>query len=161
MTSGPKAGNGEKMKVAKLMTRKLFTVSPEDTVDTAVQYLRQRGVRHLLVLDQAELVGILSDRDIKRALQPEQTKRKKVLGIGGLYFLLEPILVREIMTRDPLTIDPGTTAQEAATIMIKNKFGALPVAKNGRLLGILTETDLLRYIVNMPEQPVRKKAARK
>jgi acetoin utilization protein AcuB len=86
------------MKVAKLMTRKLFAVSPDDTVDTAVRYLRQRGVRHLLVLDQAELVGILSDRDIKRALQPEQTKRKKVLGIGGLYFLLEPILVREIMT---------------------------------------------------------------
>jgi len=149
------------MKVAKLMTRKLFTVSPEDTVNTAVQYLRQRSVRHLLVLDQAELVGILSDRDIKRALQPEQTKRKKVLGIGGLYFLLEPILVREIMTKGPLTIDPGTTAQEAATIMIKNKFGALPVAKNGRLLGILTETDLLRTIANTPEQPVRKKAARK
>lgn len=63
---------GGKMKVAKLMTRKLFTVSPEDTVETAVQYLRQRGVRHLLVLDQDELVGILSDRDFKRALQPEQ-----------------------------------------------------------------------------------------
>jgi len=55
------------MKVAKLMTRKLFTVSPEDTVETAVQYLRQRGVRHLLVLDRDELVGILSDRDFNRA----------------------------------------------------------------------------------------------
>ena len=149
------------MKISKLMTRKLLTVSPEDTVETAVQCLRQRGVRHLLVLDQGELVGILSDRDIKRALQPEQTKKKKVLGLGGLYFLLEPILVREIMTKDPLTIDPGTTAQEAAAIMIKNKFGALPVAKNGRLLGILTETDLLRTIATMPEKPTRKKTARK
>ena len=149
------------MKISKLMTRKLLTVSPEDTVETAVQHLRQRGVRHLLVLDQGELVGILSDRDIKRALQPEQTKKKKVLGLGGLYFLLEPILVREIMTKDPLTINPGTTAQEAAAIMIKNKFGALPVAKNGRLLGILTETDLLRTIATMPEKPTRKKTARK
>ena len=144
------------MNVAKLMTRKLFTVSPEDTVETAVQYLRQRGVRHLLVLDRDELVGILSDRDFKRALQPEQTKSKKVLGLGGIYFLLEPILVREIMTKDPLTIDPGTTAQEAAAIMIKNKFGALPVAKNGQLLGILTETDLLRYISKVPEDSVKR-----
>jgi CBS domain-containing protein len=65
------------------------------------------------------------------------------------------------MTKDPLTINPGTTAQEAAAIMIKNKFGALPVAKNGRLLGILTETDLLRTIATMPEKPTRKKTARK
>jgi acetoin utilization protein AcuB len=150
---------GEEMRISKLMTRRLFTVSPEDTVETAVQHLRQRGVRHLLVLDGDELVGILSDRDLKRALQPEQTKKKKVLGLGGLFFLLEPILVREIMTRDPLTIDPETTAQEAATLMIKNKFGALPVAKNGRLLGILTETDLLRFIAKMPEKPVRKRTA--
>jgi len=136
------------MKVSKLMSRKLITVSPEDSVERAVQLLRQRGVRHLLVLKDGRLVGIVSDRDLKRALEPAKAKRKKLLNLGGLFFLLEPFLVREIMTRDVVTIDPNATAQMAASLMVDRKFGALPVAKNGQLLGIITETDLLKYYAN-------------
>ena len=136
------------MKVAKLMTRKLFTVSPEDTVDTAVQYLRQRGVRHLLVLDQAELVGILSDRDIKRALQPEQTKRKKVLGIGGLYFLLEPILVREIMTSAVIYVRADQSTDECMALMTRHRLRHLPVMNGDDLIGMLSIGDLVNDIIS-------------
>jgi len=135
------------MNVVKLMTRALITVRPEDSVEIAVQLLRQRGVRHLLVLKNTRLVGIISDRDIKRALDPERT-RKKLLGIGGLYFLIEPILVREIMTPDPVTIRPDATAQEAAAVMVAERFGALPVVRGNELVGIITETDLLRHFAN-------------
>ena len=131
------------MRAADLMSRKLITVAPDDTVEVAVKLLRQRGVRHLLVMKTDRLVGIVSDRDIKRAMDPTRTK-KKLLGIGGLYFLLEPILVREIMTPDPVTIGPGLPAQEAAAVMVAERFGALPVQKNGKTIGIVTETDLLR-----------------
>src|SRR6185503_7871780 len=111
------------MKIADLMTTKLFTVSPDDSVEGAVRLLQQRGVRHLLVLDGHDLVGIISDRDIKRALDSTKNKHKKVLNLGGLNFLLEPILVSEIMTEDPTTIAATATAQEAAKIMLKNRFG--------------------------------------
>jgi len=131
------------MKVADLMSRKLIAVAPDDTVEVAVQLLRRRGVRHLLVMKKDRLVGILSDRDIKRAMDPGRTK-KKLMGIGGLYFLLEPILVHEIMTRDPVTVDPDLSAREAAQIMIAERFGALPVEDKGKTVGIVTETDLLR-----------------
>jgi acetoin utilization protein AcuB len=133
------------MKVSQLMSRKLITVRPQDSVETAVALLRQRGVRHLLVIDKKELVGIISDRDIKRALDPQKRGKKKLMSLGGLYFLLEPFFVREIMTRDVVSVEPDLSAQEAASIMVAERFGALPVVRNGELIGIVTETDLLRY----------------
>ena len=132
------------MKVSQLMTRKLITVSVKDSVETAVQLLRQRGVRHLLVLDGRRLAGIISDRDINRAFD-RRRKRKKVMNLGGLYFLLEPFLVAEIMTREVVSVGPDVPAQEAASIMVEKRFGALPVVKDDKLIGIITETDLLRY----------------
>jgi acetoin utilization protein AcuB len=133
------------MKIADLMSTKLYTVSPDDSVEGAVRLLQQRGVRHLLVLEGRDLVGIISDRDIKRALDPQKSHKKKLLNLGGLFFLLEPILVREIMTRDPVTVAPSASAQEAASLMVSKRFGALPVVKAGKLIGIVTETDLLRH----------------
>jgi acetoin utilization protein AcuB len=141
------------MKVSELMARKLFTVAPDDTVEAAVRLLRQRGVRHLLVIKGGRLVGILSDRDIKRAMDPGKTKKRKLLNVGGLFFLLEPILVREIMTPDPVTVSPELSAQEAAAIMVAERFGALPVEEGGRTVGIVTETDLLRYFAKTGGPP--------
>ncbi len=132
------------MKVSELMTRKLITVAPNDSVEGAVRLLRQRGVRHLLVMKEGRLVGILSDRDLKRAMDPSRRK-KKLLNLGGLFFLLEPLLVREIMTPNPVTIGPDATAQEAAAVMVAERFGALPVERKGETIGIVTETDLLRH----------------
>jgi len=133
------------MKVSKLMSRKLITVSPDDSVERAVQLLQQRGVRHLLVLKDGRLVGIVSDRDLKRALDSAKARKKKLLNLGGIFFLLEPFTVREIMTRDVVSIDPNSTVQTATSLMVEMKFGALPVVKSDKLLGIITETDLLRY----------------
>lgn len=143
------------MKISDLMSTKLFTVAADDSVEGAVRLLQQRGVRHLLVLDGHDLVGILSDRDIKRALDPAKSKRKKLLNLGGLFFLLEPILVKEIMTKDPVSIAPSATAQEAATLMVNRKFGALPVVSRGKLVGIVTESDLLRYFAETHNRPAK------
>jgi predicted transcriptional regulator len=147
------------VQVADLMTRKLVVVAPDDSVEVAVQLLRQRGIRHLLVMKKDRLVGIVSDRDVKRTLNPARTKRK-LLGIGGLYFLLEPIPIREIMTSDPVTVPPGLSAQEAASIMVLERFGALPVEENGRTVGIITETDLLRYFAKSGEHAESGKSPR-
>jgi acetoin utilization protein AcuB len=144
------------MKVSAIMTRDLIFVSPDDSVEVAVDLLRRRGIRHLLVAKNNRLVGIVSDRDIKRALDPRKTK-KKLMGIGGLYFLLEPILIREIMTPDPVTIGPGLSVQDAASVMVAERFGALPVVQKGETVGIITETDLLRYFAKAAEKDRSKK----
>jgi acetoin utilization protein AcuB len=137
------------------MTKKLITVGPLDSVEEAVTLLRQRAVRHLLVMHKTRLVGIVSDRDIKRVLDPAQTK-KRVMAIGGLYFLLEPILVEEIMTSDPVTIRPNASVHEAAELMLEHRFGALPVLRGPRPVGIITETDLLRHYASQVEPDVRR-----
>jgi CBS domain-containing protein len=79
--------------------------------------------------------------------------KKKLLNIGGLFFLLEPILEREIMTPDLITVGPDLSAQEAASIMVAERFGALPVEEEGRTVGIVTETDLLRYFAKSGGEP--------
>ena len=140
------------MHVARLMTKKLITVRPIDSIEEAIRLLRQRGVRHLLVIDKTKLVGIISDRDLKRALEPSKT-RKRVMAIGGLYFLLEPILVEEIMTPQPITITPHTSIQDATRLMLKHHFGALPVIQGSVPVGIITESDLLRYFSEQADQP--------
>jgi acetoin utilization protein AcuB len=133
------------MNVSDLMSRKLITISPDDSVDRVIKLLRYRGVRHLLVLQDGDLVGIVSDRDIKRALDVGRGRKKKVMSLGGLFFLLEPIYVHEIMSRDVLTVEANATARRAASVMVAEKIGALPVVDDGKLVGIITETDLLRY----------------
>ena len=151
------------MKVSELMNRDLVSVEPGDSVEAAVKLLRRRGIRHLLVMKKGRLLGIVSDRDLKRALDPQQTQ-KRILGIGGIYFLLEPILVEEIMTPNPVTVGPDTSANHAAWIMVERRFGALPVVKDGKTVGIVTETDLLRYFAEMtiePEQAAKKRVAGK
>jgi acetoin utilization protein AcuB len=137
----------EMIKVSELMNQNLIKVTPDDTVESAVQLLQRRGVRHLLVMKGDRLAGIVSDRDIKRALDPQKTK-KKLMAVGGLYFLLKPIFVKEIMTSNPVTIEPDTPAYQAAWIMVNKRFGALPVVRGGRTVGIVTETDLLRYFAS-------------
>jgi acetoin utilization protein AcuB len=133
------------MKVSELMTRKLITVSPDESVEKAVQLFRERSIRHLLVLENDRLVGIVSDRDLMHAMEPVQAKKKRLLNVGGLFFLLEPLEVREIMSRDVKTIAPDLSVQDAAAYMVASRFGALPVVDNDTLVGIITETDLLRY----------------
>ena len=110
------------MQVAELITRKLITVRPLDSVEGVIELLQRRGVRHLLVMDKAKLVGIISDRDLKRAMDPTKTQ-KDVMAIGGLYFLMEPVVAEEIMTPHPITIGADANAKTAAEIMVQHRFG--------------------------------------
>ena len=148
------------MQLSQLMSTKLINVRPDDSLEYAVKQLRRRGVRHLLVMDGSKLVGILSDRDIKKAMAPAKAKQR-LQAVGGLYFLVEPIQVEEIMTRDPVFARPGTSAQEAALLMLRQRFGALPIVDRQKVVGIITETDLLRYFANKEARSLRKATAPK
>lgn len=132
------------MKVSELMTRKLITVRPLESIEGVIELLQGRGVRHILVMDKTALVGIISDRDLKRAMDPTKTK-KNVMSIGGLYFLMEPVVAEEIMTTHPVTIGTAANAKAAARVMVQHRFGALPVVEEGHVVGVITETDLLEY----------------
>jgi acetoin utilization protein AcuB len=95
------------------------------------------------VLDGDRLVGILSDRDLKRAMASPATS----LEVRELNYLLDQLTVDEIMTRVVITIAPMFPVEEAARLMVHEKISALPVTEGGRLVGIVTETDVLELLI--------------
>lgn len=128
------------MIVAKRMMRNPVFVDENDSMKKAMDVLREREIRHLCVLKDGEkLVGVVSERDIKQASPSPAT----ALEIREIYYLLDKVKVKQIMTRRPYTISPSAPIEEAALIMREKKIGCLPVVDGGRLVGILTETDIL------------------
>ena len=128
------------MIVAKRMKRNPVFVDEDDSMKKAMDLLKERDIRHLPVLKNGEkLVGILTERDIKQASPSPATS----LEIREIYYLIDKVKVKQIMTRRPYTISPTASIEEAALIMREKKIGCLPVIGEGRLVGILTETDIL------------------
>jgi acetoin utilization protein AcuB len=132
------------MKVEALMTTELVTVTPETPILEARRLMLERRIRHLLVCDRegvdAKLLGIVTDRDIRLNLASPATS----LSVWELNYLLARLTVGGVMRTALITIGPIRDSREAARIMIQHQIGALPVVDGGRLVGIVTETDILR-----------------
>lgn len=128
------------MRVRDLMTRGLVTTRPATTVTEARALMANERIRHLLVTDAGSLVGMVTDRDIRLNLASPATS----LSVWELNYLLARLTVGEVMTRSLIVVDPDRDLREAARIMLEHKIGALPVLDGALLVGILTETDLVR-----------------
>jgi len=128
------------MIVAKRMMRNPVFVDENDSMKKAMDILKEREIRHLPVLKGGDkLVGILTETDIKQASPSPAT----ALEIREIYYLLDKVKVKQIMTRRVFTVSSNASIEEAALIMREKKIGCLPVVDGGRLVGILTETDIL------------------
>jgi len=125
------------------MTPDPITISPSTTLPQAQQIMMEKNIRRLPVVWNGKLVGILTFGDIREAKPSEAN----TLSVYELNYLLDRLTVKTIMTANPITVDPDATIGQAAIIMLENKIGGIPVVENGRLVGIITETDLCRLIV--------------
>lgn len=125
------------------MTPNPITISPTTTLPQAQQLMMEKNVRRLPVVWQGKLVGILTFGDIREA-RPSDAN---TLSVYELNLVLDHLLVKAIMTPDPIFIHPDATIGEAARILLERKFGGLPVVENGELVGIITETDFCRLII--------------
>jgi acetoin utilization protein AcuB len=140
------------MKVETLMTTAPMVVAPDTPVLEARRQMLERAVRHLLVVDDDRLVGIVTDRDIRLQIPSPATS----LSMWELSAFFARLTVREVMTTPVISVGPGRNAAEAARIMLHHRIGALPVVEDGRPIGIVTETDLVRAFVDMMETaPIR------
>ncbi len=121
------------MIVRKIMTVRPETVRPEDSIESARTRMERGGFRSLPVLDgDGRLVGIITSRDVLRYAHALPSTR-----------------VDHAMTRDPITIAPDASAEDCATTLLAHKFGGLPVVEDGRVIGIVTSTDVLRAFVRV------------
>jgi acetoin utilization protein AcuB len=122
------------LSVRDVMSTELMTVGPGDSARRAWELMRDRRIRHLPVLEGGRLVGILSDRDLRGVLLSP--------GLVGAS-------VRELMTERPTTVVPDAPVEDAASLLVVKKIGCLPVVEGERLVGIVTETDLLAVLVEL------------
>jgi acetoin utilization protein AcuB len=137
--------------VRDVMTRTPITIDPEAPLETAAAVMYEREVRHLPVVDEGgRLVGMITDRDLRGVLLAPVLAEHLSLGaqrrLRGLSATLANLRVRDAMTWDAVTIEPGAPVARAAAIMFERRFGCLPVIEAGRLVGIVTERDVLKAL---------------
>ena len=134
------------MLVRERMSTKPVTIAADAPITEALRIMRQSQVRRLPVLDEeGKLVGIVSEKDLLYASPSPATS----LSIYEMHYMLSRLRVTELMTTDPITITPDTLLEEAAIIMADNKIGGLPVVEDGKLVGIITETDIFKVFLEL------------
>ena len=128
--------------------RKVITIRPEASFYEANTLIREKGIRHLPVVDaEQKLVGLLTDRDL-RAAGPSQASD---LSVHEIHYVLQKLKVSSFMTpREKLiTVTPEVVIEEAVQLMHQHKIGCLPIVEDDRLYGIITETDILAHFVDI------------
>src|SRR5574337_1728233 len=124
--------------VADFMTRELVTVQEGDDLALAESILRLGGIRHLPVVREGKVVGLVTQRDLLRS------------GASGGGPAARAILARDIITSEVTTVAPDTSLSQAAHLMLRHKYGCLPVCgPDGSLVGIITESDFVRFAADV------------
>jgi len=137
------------MQVSEWMTPTPLTVTPSTPIPAVQELMLHRRIRHLPVVESGRLVGIITDRDL-RTVEPSPATS---LAASEAHDLLERLTVRAVMTRPVLTVAPRESLTEAVRLMLENRIGGLPVLEHDRLVGILTEVDLLRALSTLLGAP--------
>lgn len=139
------------MTVRDVMTKHPITIDPEAPLSTATAVMMERGVRHLPVVDdEGRLVGMISDRDVRSAaFAPvireylSASTRRRLRAVGAA---LEALRVKDVMTWDVVTVGAEAPIAQAAAVMFEGQFGSLAVVADRKLIGIVTERDVLKAL---------------
>ena len=133
------------MLVGERMSRPVITVTPETPINDVLAMFKKEHIRRAPVVKDGKLVGIVSATDLLNASPSPVT----TLSVWEMNYLLSKVTVRQVMSRKVKTVDAATPIEEAARIMADNKIGGLPVMKDGKIVGIITETDLFKIFLEL------------
>jgi acetoin utilization protein AcuB len=132
------------MLVKNWMGKNVITINEDDSMQDAMKLMKQHSIRMLPVLKNGALVGVLTDRDLKRASASDAT----TLDVHELLFLISKIKVKNIMSKNPISVPPDLTVEETAEILLNNKISGAPVVNAaGNVVGTITQTDLFRVLI--------------
>ena len=134
--------NGKEGIVTEIMMGSPVTLGPEDTLDLANDVISLGRIRHIPVVDAGRLVGLLSERDLMGAAASHVFGLKQKSKSA----LLKSVLIRDVMKKRVVTVAPETSIKDAAHLMADKKIGCVPVVRDGAIVGLVTTTDILRYV---------------
>ena len=132
------------MRIRDVMTKNPITVDSETLVLDAQKIMKENSIRRLPVVDKGNLVGIVTQHDLLQASPSPATS----LSIHELNYLLARMKVKEIMKKNPIILTPDTPFEEALKMGQDKKIGSFPVVENGKLVGIATESDIVRFLTH-------------
>ena len=133
------------MFVKTKMTANPFIISPDQTIPDAHEIMQQYGVKRLPVVKNGKLVGVVSKEDIAHASPSKAT----TFSVGELTYLLAKTKISKVMVKNPITISPDALLEEAATLMRDHDIGFLPVMEGEKLVGIITQSDILDSFIEI------------
>lgn len=133
------------MLIGERMSHPVITLQPNTPITEALNLFRREQIRRAPIIKNDRLVGIVSSHDLLHASPSQATS----LSIWELNYLLAKITVEDVMTDAVITVEADTPIEEAARIMVDNKIGGLPVMESGKLVGIITETDLFKIFLEL------------
>ena len=134
------------MLVKHWMSKPVITVDVNDSMDRAIKLLKQHNISMLPVMKKSKLAGIVTDRDLKRASASDATS----LETHEITYLISTIKVKDIMTKDPITVPYNYTVEETAQVLLEHKISGVPVVDNeGEMVGAITQRDIFRIIISL------------
>jgi predicted transcriptional regulator len=134
--------NGKEGMVREIMMGSPVTLKPDDTLDLANDIISLGRIRHIPVVENGRLVGLLSERDLMGAAASHIFGLKQKSKSA----LLKSALIKDVMKKHVVTVKPETPIKEAAHLLAEKKIGCVPVVTDGTLVGLVTTTDILRYV---------------
>lgn len=138
-------GRTTETRVRDIMSEKIVPISADERLSTVEDIMTLGGVRHMPVVRAGRLVGVVSERDLLRASLSNLT----AFGNEQRRAFLQAVEIKRVMSTPPVVIDPDSTVEEAALVMAEKRIGCLPVLDGDTLVGMLTETDVLRYFAGV------------
>jgi len=136
-------------RVRDIMPETMVTISESDTLSTVEDIMTLGRVRHMPVVHGGKLVGVVSERDLLRASLSNLSE----FGADQRRAFLHGVEIGRVMSTPPIVIHPDASVEEAARVMAERKIGCLPVVDRDELLGLITETDVLRYFAGVDPKP--------
>ncbi len=133
------------MLVGERMSHPVITISPDVPISEALNLMKKERIRRMPVIKGGKMVGIVSDKDLLNASPSPATS----LSVWEMNYLLSKVTVKDVMTKDVLTVNEDTPIEEAARVMADNKIGGLPVMRADKVVGIITETDLFKIFLEL------------
>ncbi|MBW1886995.1 MAG: CBS domain-containing protein [Deltaproteobacteria bacterium] len=134
------------MLVKNWMSKGVITVDADDSMSEATRIIKEQNIGMLPVMKNGKLVGVITDRDLKRASASDANS----LEIHELLYLLLKIKVEEVMSKDPITVPPDFTVEETAEILMKNKISGVPVVdEKEQVVGVITQNDLFKVLISL------------
>lgn len=125
------------LKVRDIMKAVVWTAKPSESLDEVVTRMCEKKIHHMPVVEDGSVVGVISSRDIN-----------VMIGAKGILPQLADLIeIRHVMSSPAITVPPDTTFREAIRLITKNFVHSLPILEHGKLVGIVTETDFLNYLV--------------